>query len=678
MKVGEHMSFIYTKSNGIGVGDQYNNTLRTAFQTSPIVPIYSDNNIYDSPYNDTSKSDWYTGDGNPYGAMMTENNNLTTSNGFAADAYAAISPIKGLTVKTDFAVNFSNSSYRSYTEKYQFSLYDYNTSATSVSQNMSHNLSMTSTTTASYDFNIQKHEISALAGIESYRYQGEYVGGSSRYLKNVFDSWQYAYIDNTEATNADDFSTSGHPEDDVRRISYFGRLSWNYDETFMANATLRADGSSRFANGHRWGYFPSVSAGWVITNHSWMKSTKSWLTFLKLRASWGQVGNQNIDNFQFVSPVTMTYTNYVFGTGLGSDQNVWGAYPSRLANDNIKWETSEQTDIGFDAVLFKNLRFNADYYYKKTKDWLVEAPILGIAGTGAPYINGGDVKNTGCEFSVNWNDTFSNGFNYSISANVSYNKNKVGNIPTEDGIIHGRSNMLYDNSTEFYRAQNGYPIGYFWGYKTAGIFQSQADIDAWKAAGKGILQGNVKPGDVKYVDVDNSGTIGDPDKVNLGNGMPDWTFGFTISLNYKNFDFSAVANGMTGNKIVQSYRNQARSTQNYTTAILRRWTGEGTSNKYPRVTNSNVNWDFSDLYVHDGDFLRISNITLGYDFAPLCRFKYLTKARLYFQVQNAFTFTKYDGMDPEIGYGMDDWVSGVDLGYYPRPRTCMIGVNLTF
>lgn len=477
-------------------------------------------------------------------------------------------------------------------------------------------------------------------------------------------------------------SVDGYPQDESRSVSYFGRFGWNWKETYMINATLRADGSSKFARGKRYGVFPSVSAGWTISNEKFMEDSQDWLDFLKLRVSWGQVGNQNIDNYQYTAPITSSNTHYIFGTNYGASaqSGFWGAYPSRLANSDVTWETSEQTNIGIDArFLSSRLSLTADFYIKTTKDWLVEAPILATAGTGAPYINGGDVKNTGIELALTWNDQIGKDFNYNIGVNGAYNKNKVGNIPTEDGIIHGDVNMLYDNSPEFYRAENGHAIGYFWGYQTAGIFQNKEQIANWNADGKhGILQSDPQPGDVIYVDQNQDGIIDDNDKVDLGNGTPDFTYGFNLSFNYKNFDFSVVAYGAAGNQIVQSYRNHGNSKANYTTAILDRWTGEGTSNRIPRVTNTNINWQFSDLYIQDGDYLRISNITLGYDFAKLINIKAISQARLYFQVQNAFTFTKYDGMDPEIGYGTSDWVSGIDLGYYPRPRTFLVGVNLKF
>ena len=682
LKVGEQVSFVYKMNNGISVGNQYNNTLRGAFGTSPLTPIYSDNNIYDSPYNDTTNSDWYNADGNPYGSMMTNSNNENKDVTFSGNVYAELQPIKNLRFRTVFGAVYSTNEYRSFSPLYQFSIYSFNNTRTSAAQNMTHGLTMTWTNTATYDWTVGEHAFNALLGMEISRYNGTYLRATNGYLRDGFDDWNHAYIDNATGSSADDgLGVAGHPNDENCTVSYFARFGWNWKETYMINATVRADGSSRFARGNRYGVFPSVSAGWTISNEAFMEDTHDWLDFLKLRVSWGQVGNQNIDNYQYTAPITSSNTHYIFGNQVGAENQsgYWGAYPSRLANEDVTWETSEQTNIGIDARFLRSrLSLTADFYIKTTKDWLVEAPILATAGTGAPFINGGDVKNTGIELALTWNDQIGSDFQYNVGVNGAYNKNKVGNIPTEDGIIHGDINMLYDNTPEFYRASNGHPIGYFWGYETAGIFQNKQQIENWRAAGNGILQADVQPGDVIYVDQDHNGVIDDNDKVDLGNGTPDFTYGFNLGFSYKNFDFALNAYGAAGNQIVQSYRNHANSHSNYTAAILGRWTGEGTSNRIPRVTETNINWQFSDLYIQDGDYLRISNITVGYDFAKLINLKAISQARLYFQVQNAFTFTKYDGMDPEIGYGTSSWVSGIDLGYYPRPRTYLVGVNLKF
>ena len=682
LKIGEQLGVVYKNTHGVSVGNQYNNSLRGAFAASPLVPIYGANN-YDVPYYDTSNSDWWQEQGNPYGSMMINNNNDNRAVTFTGNVYAEIEPLKNLKFRTQLGTVYSTSEYRGFSPYYQLSTYSFNTTMDSASQSMGHGLGMTWTNTLSYNFKLSDHNFNVLAGMESYRYEGTSLYAKNGYLKDGFNDWEHAYVSNGTGSSTDEgMSVSGAPNDKSRSVSYFGRIGWDWKERYMINATLRADGSSRFASGHRFGYFPSVSAGWTISNEKFMESAQSWLDFLKIRASWGQVGNQNIDNYQYLAPITSSNTHYNFGTGLGAtaQSSNWGAYPSRLANENLTWETSEQTNIGFDARLINNhLGINFDYYWKTTKDWLVQAPIPATAGTGAPYINGGDVKNRGVEVAMTWDANIGKDFRYSIGANMAYNKNEVGNIPTEDGIIHGSTNMLYDNSDEFYRAENGHAIGYFWGYKTAGIFQNQQEIDDWVAAGNGVYQGSsVQPGDVKYVDVNHDGVIDESDKVDLGSGTPKYTFGFNISLYYKNFDFAVTASGAAGQKIVQTYRNHANTKANYTTEILQRWTGEGTSNWIPRVTETNVNWAFSDLYIHKGDYLRISNVTLGYDFSKMLKLNFISQARLYVQAQNLFTFTKYNGMDPEIGYGTSSWVSGIDVGYYPRPRTFLVGVNIKF
>lgn len=685
LKIGEQVSFIYTKNRGVSVGNAYNNTLKGAFGMSPLVPVYGKNN-YKSPYLNTKFMDWQDVQamGNPYGLMMTNTNNENNAARFSANVYADTEWLKDLHFRTVVGYEYYSSDYRNFTPIYEFSDYSRNINQTRVSQNASHNHQLTWTNTLSYSWKWKAHSLNALVGTEAYQFSGIGVGAGQGKLKSGFDDWSHAYISNGTASSPEDgLSASGAPALQQRMFSYFGRAGWNWKETYMFNATLRADASSKFARGNRWGYFPSVSAGWLVSNERFWKPVANVLDYFKLRVSWGQVGNQNIGDLMFVSPITTAGVYYLFGNqyGAAAQASFYGAYESRLANEKVKWETSEQIDLGFDArAIDGRLNINFDWYYKTTKDWLVVAPILATAGTGAPYINGGDVKNTGVEVGLSWSDRIGKDLHYYVNVNGAYNHNEVGNIPTEDGIIHGTdgNGQLYDNSTEFYRASNGRPIGYFWGYKTAGVFQNQQDINDWIASGNGVLQSDVQPGDVKYYDIDHNGVINDADKVNLGNGMPDFTYGFTLGFDYKGFDFNVTANGMVGNDVVQAYRNVGTKTANYTTEVLSRWTGEGTSNKYPRVTENNINWQFSDLFIHDGSFLRVSNITLGYDFVKILKTQLFSQARLYFQIQNALTFTKYNGMDPEIGYGVNSWASGIDLGYYPRPRTILVGVNLKF
>ncbi len=679
--IGEHVGFVYKDSRGMNTGNIYNNNLRGAFSTSPLVPVYD----ADGNYYSTVDSDWNKNDGNPYGTMMMNRYNQSKNTSVDANVYVQIEPIKNLKFKTVFGLSYGGSNYRSFTPIYKFTPQSGN-GITKVNQSNGNGTSLVWTNTLTYDFDIKDHHISALLGSETTKYDGESTGSYGVNLTAGFDDWEHAYVENTEKGHADR-KVSGGPYDATRGQSFFARLGWSWKDRYMVNATMRADGSSKFAKGHRWGYFPSVSAGWTLTEEDFMKSAASWLDFLKLRLSWGQVGNANINCYQYLAPVTTSNTNYNFGATGGTDAWVMGAYTERLANEKVKWETSEQYNVGLDArFLRQRLSLTLDGYIKSTKDWLVQAPIRATAGTGGPVINGGDVKNKGIEVGLSWNDNIGRDFTYSVGANFAYNHNEVGNIPTLDGIIHGKDNQIFQNAEEFYRAENGHAIGYFWGYKTAGLFQNQKEINDWIAAGNGIYQADVKPGDVKYVDINHDGVINASDKVDLGNGLPKYTFGFNVNLAWKGFDLSANFTGAAGFQIAQSYRDPSSSQANYSRRILKRWTGEGTSNEIPRVTYGDVgNWLFSDLYLQDGDYIRLQNLTMGYDFKKLISWKGLSKMRLYFQVQNLFTLTKYDGMDPEIGSyngtdgnSSDSWVSGVDMGYYPHPRTFIVGLNLAF
>jgi TonB-linked SusC/RagA family outer membrane protein len=511
-----------------------------------------------------------------------------------------------------------------------------------------------------------------MAGTSVYKYSGSFLNASR--TGSVFNDVEHAWVNNGTSSTA---TATGGADDPDHRLSFFGRLNYNFEETYLFNATFRADGSSKFAKGNQWGYFPSVSAGWVITNESFMDNTSNWLNSLKLRASWGQVGSQSTPAFQYQSPIRFTNTYYIFGNAEGTLTP--GSYPSRLSNPDLKWETSEQTDIGFDAA-FLNGRFNVnlDWYIKTNRNWLINPPILATAGADAPYINGGGVTNKGIELALAYNNSLGD-LNYRIGVNGAYNKNTVSNIPNADGIIHGQQFQIYDNSPEFNRASNGYPVGYFWGYKTNGLFQTEADVASYTSNEGTLLQPSAKPGDVRYVDVTGDGVIDESDKTMIGNPNPKFTFGFSVGADYKGFDLSIQASGVTGNQIVQSYRSPSNKYANYTTEMLDRWHGAGTSNRIPRVTETGENWaNFSDLYVHDGDYLRINNVTLGYDLTKIIKQNYLTQCRLYVSALNLFTFTKYNGMDPEIGYGPDAFTSGVDVGYYPRPRTYMVGLNVKF
>ena len=444
---------------------------------------------------------------------------------------------------------------------------------------------------------------------------------------------------------------------------------------------MRADGSSNFARGKRWGSFPSVSAGWVVSNEAFLESLRGTLDFLKLRASWGQNGNQNIAGFQYLTKYEFpNLAVYYFGDSKNTQST--GAVAGVLKNPDVTWETSEQIDLGFDArFLNARLGLTFDYYVKTTKDWLLTAPISATWGFSAPSVNGGAVQNKGVELAFTWNDKLNKDFDYGINLNGSYNHNEVTEIANNEGIIHGSSNVLSQGTGEFVRLQVGYPMGFFYGYKSDGIFQNWEEVNAYVKDGNPIIPG-AQPGDVKFRDLNNDGKINEDDQTMLGCGWPKYKAGLTINLGYKGFDFMVTASGAFGMQIAKSYRRfvDARY-ENFTTDWFGRWTGEGTSNKWPRLTTgTHINYqNVSDIFIESGDYVKIQNITLGYDFKKLAPKMPLGQARLYVTAQNMFTFTGYSGMDPEIGFGDgQSWVTGIDLGAYPASRTYLVGLNLTF
>ena len=672
---GENLSFAYIKNNGVQVGNQYNNSLRPAFNTPPLVPYLDDNGDFYDTSNDAQP--WLSGWANPYASMLLNNMNESNNQKLLGNVYAELNFTDNLKFRTSLGLDYYASESHNYQPIYQLSIYSFRI-RDRVNQAQAKGFSLLWDNLLTYNFKIaENHEFEALLGTSSFKFQGTYINGSNVDL--IFNDLEHSWLDNAVNSDGTQISLGGGPNNINKRMSYFGRLNYNYKDKYLVNTTFRADGSSNFDEENRWGYFPSISAGWVVSMEEFLQDS-NFISFLKLRASWGQVGNQNAGAFQYLAPITFSNTNYVFGEEEGVLTP--GAYPSRLANPGLRWETSEQTNVGVDARFLQNtLTFNLDVYKKTNKDWLILAPILATAGADAPFINGGDVVNKGIELALSYNNTLGD-FNYSIGINGAYNKNEVGNIPTADGIIHGATNQLFDNSPEFYRAESGQPLGYFWGLQTNGLFQTQADVDAYTVDGNRI-QPNAQPGDVRFVDQDGNGIINDADKVNIGNPNPDLTYGLNLSFSYKAFDLAVSANGVAGNQIVQSYRNQSSQFANYSTEVFDRWTGPNTSNSRPRVTLDNRNYsNFSDLFVQNGDFLRINNLTLGFDLAKAKENFAIQKLRIYASALNLYTFTNYTGMDPEVGYGISSdnysFSSGVDLGYYPRPRTLLLGLNVIF
>lgn len=679
IKIGETLNFNYNTKSGIAIGNIYGNSIHNMLIGNPLLPAYdAEGNFYD--YDDKVNNGWnFDGNtGNPLAGTALSNWGLNLSKNYAlqSSAYMEIQPIKNLVFRSQFGYKMTASSYRSYDGIRHLSN-NTNVTMDNVYQSASSGHNITLDNTIAYKFNVADlHQFDVVVGQSVEKWgMGSNINASGN--NSIFEgSFDHAWVDNTKPTELSQRGAGGSPWGEGALASFFGRANYNYKETYMASLTMRADGSSNFARGNRWGYFPSASAGWVMTNESFMEDAKSWMDFLKLRASWGQNGNASINPFQYQTTFAFDTSNgYYFDSG--KKVQTVGGYADILANPDVTWETSEQLNFGLDSrFLNSRLGLTFDWYVKTTKDWLVTAPISGVWGLNPPAVNGGDIENRGFEVALNWNDKVGE-FNYGATVNFAHNKNEVTRIANAEGIIHGDANVLSQGTTEMYRAQVGYPIGYFYGYKTAGVFQNWSQVDGTAAKYAGA-----QPGDLIFVDSNNDGKITEDDRTQIGNPHPDFTMGLNLNFSYKGFDLNITGAGAFGQQIAKSYRSFADSPlQNYTTDIFGRWTGEGTSNKLPRLTSgSHTNWqNISDIYIEDGDYLKIQNLTIGYDFKKLFPTMPLGQARLYLTAQNLFTFTGYSGMDPEIGYGYDkSWVSGIDLGYYPSPRTYMVGVNLKF
>lgn len=670
------MIYSYAENSGISTGNRFSNDIQNLMTAPPIMPLYNKDGGY---YNakDKAEEGWKFDNfaANPVGLMVDRNQNLRKTHRLMANASVEIQPIKDLKFKSAFGYKLNSQSSREFSPQYNYAANDANGNE-KVTQSSHLYYAWTWENTASYKFKINdRHDFDAVLG-QSVEKNGVGEQMSSSNSNLTFpQEFDYAWLTNTKGVSSATTSVSGSPYVRNMLASFFGRVNYNLDETYMASIMMRADGSSAFARGHRWGYFPSVSAGWVISNESWMKSTSKWLDFLKVRASWGQNGNCNIPLFQYLG--TAVYPNnsvYFFSSDKVTQSQ--GAFVNILPNPDITWETSEQLDLGVDAYFLNSrLKLAFDWYNKTTRDWLVKAPILGSYGTGAPYINGGEVQNQGVEVGLSWRDHVGE-FNYGINLNMSYNKNEVTKIENGEGIIYGPKDVLDQNTDYLFLAQEGYPMGYFYGYKTAGIFQNNEQVENTKAKVK-----DAAPGDLIFVDVNGDGAITTDDRTMIGNPHPDVNMGLGLNMGYKGFDFSLTVNGAFGHQIAQSYRPQTNKLYyNYTKQMMEeRWHGEGTSNTFPRLGNAANFNKVSDIYVQDADYARIQNITVGYDFKRLWKKSPLKQMRLYFSLQNWFTFTGYEGLDPAVGYGGGaSWASGVDLGYYPSAKSFLVGANLKF
>ena len=508
------------------------------------------------------------------------------------------------------------------------------------------------------------HNLNVLLGTSVFKTTGEYTGATGYDIldNNVIN----ANLDQASDIVNINQNTGRNATFDSRLLSYFGRVQYDYKGKYLLSAVIRRDGSTKFGPENRFGYFPSGSVGWIASDEDFL-SDSNFINLLKVRASYGILGNDRIPDYRYVSLLNGEGT-YIF-----NDIELIGTATGGIANPEIRWEKQKTLDIGVDMRILNNkIDITADYFKKRTEDLLVIPQVSGLLGTGgAPVVNGGVVENEGLEFAIGYSDNFSENLKFSIKYNVTYLKNEVVSVNTDDGFLTGGSFGISQPAPS--RMEAGFPLGYFYGYETDGIYQNQAEIDA---SAVGDLA--PEPGDIKYVDQNNDGVIDLADKVDIGNPIPDATMGLNISLDYKNFDFAAYAFASVGNEIVRNYERGQQLT-NRTISYLDRWTGEGTGNSFPRVSNgATPNGLFSDFYVEDGSFIRLQNVQLGYTFSSKnLEDSRINKLRLYVSASNLFTLTEYKGFDPTASSGAPIG-GGIDQGFYPSAKTFLLGINLKF
>lgn len=702
--LGENISYWYHQSHDLAEGNGYSNIMQPVYSASPLVPAFREDG---KPTNFREDGAGYSSMifNNPYeGFINGQYNSLNKSRDFGVGAtlYWIIEPIKNLRYRGQINTGYSANNYRR--TSLPFSASSTNASGNyGMEQNQQQSSSMSVENTITYTLpEFAKNNIDVMIGqsVEMSKWDTRmsmtFSQSPDELNSLVLNGWNFTIPSNMAGMTG--YSGYDNPREG-RIASFFGRINYNYDERYLLTAIVRHDGSNNFARGHRWHTYPSVSAGWVLTNEKFMENATNVMNFFKLRASWGQNGNCQVGNFYYLSNIGFSPTAYAdYGYKFNSNmvstvEGIYqtGAYAKNVPNENLTWETSEQWDLGFDTRFFQNrLAFTFDWYVKKTKDWLVQAPLNDILGyEEAAMINGGDVKNTGVEMALSWSDNIGPDFLYHVNVNAAYNRNKVTRLATQSGKIGDNvSSSLFENSSYVSLVEVGHPIGYFSGMSHSGIWQNQQQIEDARAAGKAVLP-NAQPGDFIWDDYDGNGQIEyDNDRHEIGDPNPDWTLGINLGFTWKGLDFSLAGSGAFGMQAMQCYRTALLANQylNYTAEILDRWHGEGTSNSVPRLSvgGENNQW-VSTYYMQNADYFKLQNITIGYDFARQFKTPF-QQLRLYVQAQNLCTITKYKGVDPEIGSngGIDyngssaGWIRGIDTGLYPSARTFVVGVTVKF
>lgn len=677
-KIGNNFSFAHTNrkvigssGDGFGGGNQPSG-IRYALITAPVVSLHHKDG---SDVNVTSELGDPTlfGDGNANPLVFIQNTDWTIKRyRVFGNVYAEVSPFDGLKLRSSLGGDFVFENEKLFKERLSAAIYN----PTSLNEGRVFNQTVMWNNTADYTHTFGKGRVSALIGTEAIQNRTDYLGASANNFRRTDPLFRY--INGSLPAELGNVNASGIATE-WSLLSFFGQAGFSYDSRYVVSASVRRDGSSRFGPNNRWGTFPSVSAAWNIGNEDFFKKSPV-LSSLKLRASWGQLGNQEIGIYPFSSLVQTGQQVYSFGGQLAT-----GATIVESGNSNVRWETTTQTNFGVDMSLWKDrLSLVADVFNKTTKDILVRVPVPQAGGSELPpYVNAGSVENKGVELGLIYKNKFRD-FTYNIGANISALQNKVLSIAGGEPILGGFG--LSDGPLT--RTEVGYPIGSFYLWQKLGIFQTQAEID--KSPFQTV---DTRPGDIQFADLNGDNKIDDKDRQHAGSPFPKFTYGVNASLTWRNFDFSLLAQGVQGNDVYFlfgnfAYEAQSRGFNSYE-KILDRWTPTNTNTEIPKVSldDRNGNRRSSTRWLEDGSYIRIRNVTLGYNVKNALKWKGVEGLRVYVTAQNAFTWTRYSGLDPEIqantndtrGLGLaSDLAVGIDWGTVPAPRTFIAGFKLDF
>lgn len=666
IKAGTRANFVQIGRNFLPENNEFSTPLVRALNLDPTSSVQDeDGNYVPSQYLDTDIF-------NPVNQIENTYDRFESDRIFGA-LYAEVEIMPGLKAKSTINLDLTNATQRSFRPQYFLSVNDNNPRNSVTFQNFRW-FNYQWDNILSYEKTVnEKHDLFFLVGSSAREEQYEFQVASRDSL--IFNDIRYAYLNNGSNRREDQTSGGGITESSL--LSFFGRANYSYANKYLVTAIFRADGSSRFGPANQFGYFPSVSVGWVISEEDFMARSNA-INFLKLRASWGQNGNQNIPLFQYQALVSGFYEgngangtySYIFGP---DETQIGGFAPSRRANADIFWETTEQYNLGVDLGLWNDqLYLSMDGFLRYTYDMLLPLAELGHVGALNSFVNAGTMRNQGVEFAANYQGRIGQKIKVNLGGNVSYIQNELTSLGGEGGqpILSG---FLQQANAFIARTDVGFPVGHYYGFETDGIFQSEEEV-----AAHAFQSDLTAPGDLRFVDQNGDGIINDDDQTIIGNPTPDWTFGFTASASAYGFDLSLFLQGVAGNELYRGFTRNDFEMVNQPVSRLERWTPSSPSQTQPRAVwgDPNQNARVSDYFVEDGSFLRIKNIQLGYSLPGRILDKLnLSKLRIYGAVQHLFTFTNYSGLDPEIG-SRGTLEIGIDRAFYPAPRIWQGGIQV--